>query len=155
MFIICACVWLLLLWSSGHVRLYALWKSQPCLPISAGLKAASIMHEDQYAVALWARPHNSVSISSIPANWLAVWRDLCLWIYQGSGESRLQSGYPNCYCLGGGEKKEKKTKLVELCLGYFWHLQFYDRIWWQLSERELICAKRAVFSKIYLQLIPH
>lgn len=66
---------------------YAPRESKLCLPISAGLKAASIMHEDQYAVALWVRPCNSVPISSIPTNCPAVWRDLCLWIYQGSGES--------------------------------------------------------------------
>lgn len=90
MFIIWTCVWLLQLWSSGHVRVYALRESKLCLPISAGLKAASIMHEDQYAVALWVRPCNSVPISSIPANCPAVWRD-------PFGFIRAQ-GKADCYC---------------------------------------------------------
>lgn len=113
MFMILTCVWLLLLRSGGHVSVYALGEFKLCLPISAGLQAPSIMHEDQYAVALWVRLCNSVPISSIPGNCPAVWRDLCLWIYQGSWERRLQSGYLIYYYL-----EKKNTKLVLVFLVY-------------------------------------
>ena len=108
MFIPWTCVWLLLPWSSGHVRVYAPRKSQLCFPISAGLKAASIMHEDQYAVALWVRPCNSAPISSIPANCPAVWRDLCPGFIRAGGGGTQHSEYPNFFCLKKKKKKKKK-----------------------------------------------
>lgn len=42
---------------------------------------------------------------------------------------------------------KKTPKLVVLCLGYFQHLQFYDRIWWWLSERHFTeVSTKGLFS---------
>lgn len=120
MFIIWTCVWLLLLCSSGHVRVYAPRESKLCLPISAGLKAASIMHEDQYAVALWVRLCAHIKYSrQLPCR---LKRSMPLDL---SGLRGKQTAIVTCYCLG---EAKKKTKLVELCLGYLWHLQLHDTI---------------------------
>lgn len=49
-----------------------------------------------------------------------------------------------------GVKRGEKTKLVALCFGYFWHSQFYDRIWWWLVEKHfiVITIKRAFHKNL-------
>lgn len=109
MFILWTCVWLLPPWSSGHVRVYAPRKSQLCFPISAGLKAASIMHEDQYAVALWVRPCNSAPISSIPANCPGRLKRSMPWIYQGAqGGRHTTFQIPKLFLFFKKKKKKKE-----------------------------------------------
>lgn len=156
MFIIWACVWLLLLWSSGHVRVYALRESKPCLPISAGLRAASIMHEDQYAVAFWARPCDSVPISSIACQLPCLWRELCRWIYLCSRESRLQSGYPKLLLFGGKEnhnqnKAGRTVFEVFLTLTVLW--QYLMKMFKEALQRSALRGDFSCNKKPYIVII--
>lgn len=107
------------------------------------------MHEDQYAVALWVRPCNSVPISSIAAKCPAVWRELRLDLL---GLWGMQTTVRIHKLLLFGRVNNKASSAV---FGVFLTFAVLWQDLMRLSESCFteISTKRAIFSKLYLQLI--